>query len=529
MLPKSLKEVETSRFGEYWLRAMDKEFSAFVYFDLFELVPREPDMKILRGHWVYDKKLDQDGFVIQLKARWVVDGSGLTGFSLYAPVVEFTGLRAIIVWAVERGFDIHVIDASNAFLNSGMNPNDGPIFMQQVAGYVDPLRRDCVCKLKKSLYGLPQSAANWNSTMSNGIKLIGFKQAQIDRCVFYEDVSKSFVAGHVDDLVVIGRGEQEIEMIKKNIGEQFPIKDRGQITTFLGMEFRYDKENREMHIRQKEKIERAYELIREKPKPSKIPVQPNVDLYKASEPFDDPFHYRSIVGLLNYIAQMTRPDMAFAASQFARFMKEPTKYQYEHLCRAVSYMNNTRDLGLSVTFDPDHHADGNIHVFVDCGEPSLLENRGRRTTGIVETYRNNIIGWSSRKQTAVTGEVVEGELFALNSGLRRGMGIRNLLDELELLENEQQSKVYLYSDSKTAAQIAKDGFKGAKHYDQSLLYVQEYLRLNQLDVIKVAGKANLADLLTKFVTTTQHSNVFPLFGMRWPRIKQNEEKSDDEI
>ena len=495
-------------------------------------------MNVLRGHWVYDKKVDENGIVLRLKARWVIDGSRLDeSFSLYAPVVEFTSLRAILVWAVEHAYDIHVVDAGNAFLNSEMREQDGPVYMSQVNGYQDPLRLNYVCRLKKSLYGLPQSAANWNWTMTEGIKRIGFMQSRIDRCIFFETNTKSFLAGHVDDLVILGRENLEITGIKECIAEQFEIKDRGEISLFLGSEFKYNKRERLMLINQKEKIQKCYELIRSRPKPNKIPIQPNADLFKESEDYSDPYHYRSVVGLMSYIAQMTRPDLSFTASQFSRFMRRPTRNQYELLCKAVSFMFETKEHCLSIAFDREHVPDGGVHVFVDCGEPNIIENRCRRTTGIVQTYRNNVIGWSSKRQSVITGDIVEGELYALNSGLRRGLGTRNILDELDLLEKRENIKLHMYSDSKTASGIARDGFKTVKHYDQTLLYINEHIAMNQLKLKKVAGRANLADLLTKFVNTTQRKQLIKLFGMRAPdgsRIEPEEERatereSDDEI
>ena len=524
-IPKSLKEAEQSKLSEHWLRAMDREFEAFIYHDLFELVQRTAGMNVLRGHWVFDCKTDENGFVTQLKARWVVDGSSLTGlFSLYAPVVEFTSLRALFVWAVEQSYEIHIVDASNAFLNSAMRKEDEPVFMMQVIGYRDPLRPHYVCQLKKSLYGLPQSAANWNNHMSEGIKLVGFKQSRVDRCVFYEDRSKSFIAGHVDDLVVIGKELHEIQLIKDGIGEQFPIKDRGSITMFLGTEFVYRKDQRVMQMRQREKIEKCFDLIRSKPKATKIPIQPNINLYEKSEPYEDPYHYRSVVGLLSYIAQMTRPDLAFTASQFSRFMRDPTRYQYEQLCKAVCYLYETKEMCLTISFEPEVETPGGLHIFVDCGEPNLIESKCRRTTGIVETYKTNIIGWSSKRQTVITSDIVEGELYALNSGLRKGLGTRNLLDELELLEQPDEIRLHLYSDSKTASSIAKEGFKASKHFDQTLLYIKEFVDLKQLTLTKVAGKSNPADLLTKFVSTTQSKQLIKLIALKLPEAEQDSPK-----
>ena len=98
-----------------------------------------------------------------------------------------------------------------------------------------------------------------------------------------------------------------------------------------------------------------------------------------------------------------------------------------------------------------------------------------------------MIGWHSRRQSAIAGEIVERELLALNRGLRKGLAIRNLLEEIELLESESQDKVYLYSDSKTAREIAKKGPKGAKHYDRQSVVRAGVPPALQLDVIKVFG------------------------------------------
>lgn len=108
-------------------------------------------------------------------------------------------------------------------------------------------------------------------------------------------------------------------------------------------------------------------------------------------------------------------------------MKAQTRLQYHEFWETVSYLNGTRDLCLSITFDSQQQTDGNIRIFVDCGEPSLLDNRGRRKTRIVKTDQNSVIGWHSKRQTAATDEIVEGELFAMYSGMKKSLAVRNLL------------------------------------------------------------------------------------------------------
>ena len=53
--------------------------------------------------------------------------------------------------------------------------------------------------------------------------------------------------------------------------------------------------------------------------------------HKDSEDFDGSFHYRSVVGKLNYLEKSTRPDLAYAAHQCARFSTQPKKEHGEAL------------------------------------------------------------------------------------------------------------------------------------------------------------------------------------------------------
>jgi hypothetical protein len=73
---------------------------------------------------------------------------------------------------------------------------------------------------------------------------------------------------------------------------------------------------------------------------SKI-LQPHLD----SPEFNEPWHYRSIIGKLNFLEKSTRPDIAYAVHQCARFLSNP---RYEHgkaikqICR---YLLATKNKG----------------------------------------------------------------------------------------------------------------------------------------------------------------------------------------
>lgn len=60
-------------------------------------------------------------------------------------------------------------------------------------------------------------------------------------------------------------------------------------------------------------------------KAKKLPALSSKILLKHqdSEDFDQSFHYRSVIGKLNYLEKGTRPDISYATHQCARFVEQP--------------------------------------------------------------------------------------------------------------------------------------------------------------------------------------------------------------
>ena len=59
------------------------------------------------------------------------------------------------------------------------------IYMKQPEGFVSPDYPNKVCKLRKSLYGLKQSARCWNDKIDSYLKSAGYKQNTADPCIYY--------------------------------------------------------------------------------------------------------------------------------------------------------------------------------------------------------------------------------------------------------------------------------------------------------------------------------------------------------
>ncbi|MEL6804414.1 MAG: hypothetical protein AAFO91_11625, partial [Bacteroidota bacterium] len=60
----------------------------------------------------------------------------------------------------------------------------------------------------------------------------------------------------------------------------------------------------------------------------------------------DLFHYRRVIGKLNFLEKSTRPDLAYAVHQCARFSVNPREVHADAVRHIGRYLIQTRDKGL---------------------------------------------------------------------------------------------------------------------------------------------------------------------------------------
>jgi hypothetical protein len=74
--------------------------------------------------------------------------------------------------------------------------------------------------------------------------------------------------------------------------------------------------------------------------------------HSTSKSHSATWNYRAMIGKLNYLAQSTRPDIAYAVHQCARFSKDP-KDEHRKAVKGIGrYLAGTRNKGL--LWEPDN-------------------------------------------------------------------------------------------------------------------------------------------------------------------------------
>lgn len=123
-----------------WLAAMRAEHDALVRNRTWTLVPRPLGANLITGKWLFKHKMNADGTLERYKARWVVRGfrqrAGIDYSETFSPVVKPATIRTVLTLAASRGWPVHQLDVSNAFLHGTLAEE---VYCLQPAGFVDPL------------------------------------------------------------------------------------------------------------------------------------------------------------------------------------------------------------------------------------------------------------------------------------------------------------------------------------------------------------------------------------------------------
>lgn len=118
-------------------------------------------------------------------------------------------MKILLTIAGYENLCVRHVDIKSAFLNGEITEE---IYMKQPQGFIDSQHPNKVCRLRKSLYGLKQSARAWNKKLNGVLTELSFVQSEHDECLYSVDTWNGmiYVLVHVDDMMVIGRNEDDL-------------------------------------------------------------------------------------------------------------------------------------------------------------------------------------------------------------------------------------------------------------------------------------------------------------------------------
>lgn len=135
-----------------------------------------------------------------------------------------------------------------------------------------------------------------------------------------------------------------------------------------------------------------------------------------------------------------------------------------------------------------------LNVYVDTDVAGFRETR-RSTSGGVAMLGDCCIKRWSKTQGTISLSSDEAELHGIAHGAAQALEIQSLLKDAGW-----KVDVHLHSDATAAIGTARrKGLGTIRHLDTTDLWIQDKIRSKKMQLSKVQGTENMADVLTKYV------------------------------
>ena len=531
------------------------EAGVFEYHFMSEL---PPTAHLLNAIWSYRRKRRPDGTLLKYKSRICADGSqqqyGVDYWETYAPVCQWSTIRLLMIISAMLGLKSRQVDYTQAFPQASL---EDPVYMRIPQGwrydptlrklvqFEDPSYRDraCYIQLKRNLYGCKQAARNWYLHLRHGLLGRSFRQSVTDPCLFVRE--DCVIVLYTDDCCIFAHSDAVIDALTADLQRDFMLKDEGDINDYLGVRVTRHVDTSTQQITsivltQTGLIDQILEdigfigaRVNTVSTPADQVLQPSPDAppYPTAAP-----NYRSIIGKLNFLAQSTRPDIAYAVHCCARYMSCANSTHYIAVKRICRYLYGTRDKGLILTPTPENR----LGAYVDSDfagswsrETAHLRHSALSRAGFVTTYAGCPIHWISKLESEIALSTCEAEYIALSMCARQLIPLRRILDELSkwfaipphlkdisshsnILSKQLQS--IIHEDNAACLALANDSSATTgprtRHLSIKWHHFKDQIANGSMTVVKVDTSLNWADIFTKPLARSSFESLRKLM-MGW--------------
>ncbi|MBW0540441.1 hypothetical protein O181_080156 [Austropuccinia psidii MF-1] len=495
LVPSNYREAMVSINKTDWVGAIDEEIGSmvtekvFTPSDLHDALKEVPHQSILGTKWVFTKKPDR--FKARLVARGFRQIPGINYDETFAPTPTFNSLQLLFSTACLKNWKICTFDVKVAFLHSII---DKPVYVWPPMGMNIPKNK--VLKLNKALYGTKQASRCWWLHLKAILHQIGFTDNKEDASTYTlnRDGEQAILWVHVDDGAITASSDKLMNDLTERLNSHLKIKWNNAVSNLVGISL----EETEVGFKfsQPDLIDKLTNLV-----PSKIiaktPLPPGCQLelnFSQSE-MDKPYLKR--IGILLYIAQGSRPDIAFAVNYLARFSLHTDKSHWQALEHLIAYLRGTRNMGIMIS-------KSNSSLEMKCFVDANWGGEGNRSThGYIMFHGINPIGWQSKRQVTIASSTAQAEYMALSFAAKEMLWLYNLF--LDILKNPIPT---LYSDNRTAVGISTESM----NRKQTRHLIREFIAVRKLKLEWISTNDQLADILTKSLGSIKHGFFISLIN-----------------
>jgi Reverse transcriptase (RNA-dependent DNA polymerase) len=496
--PRNFREARSHASWPQWQAAILKEVAGLESRGTWEAVPIADvpaGVTIMGSQFVFRDKAVP-------KARLVVRGDQQrpkpSSADTYASTPSATEVRILFSLATQNNWPIHSCDIAQAFTQSHALSPGSDLYIHPPMGY--PRTPGIVWRLKKPLYGLCTAPKAWADTLKEFVRDYGFCSVNCSD-TFYTYTHPSSGASihlvfHVDDILFSFSTDDVGSAFKKALLSRFDGTDDGPVNLFVGISVTRDAYHTLLH-----QTPLAESLLADFGMTDcysvRTPMDPGTLLTAQSD--SDPVgdvdveRFQHLVGTLLYLTTWTRPDLAFATNQLAKFMSNPAPKHMTAALRVLRYLKGTVSLG--ITYTRDQPNSNRLVGFADADWASCTETR-RSVSGYVLLLNGGAISWSSRQQKSVALSTCEAEYVSASKASDDIVFLRRILSDAGA---HQSDPTPLYEDNRGCRMMSENPVANSrsKHIDYRVHSLRERVSDGNVRLVDCPTVDMVADPLTK--------------------------------
>lgn len=502
--------------------ARQAELDKFVRYKAYEPVARSSlpaGAKCIPLNWVESMKLKNG--VRVFKARLVACGNrdprDRAGLDTRSATCKHDVLRFCLIASMQDAdFDpeqMVQIDVTSAYLQAPLLSKE-PVYVLPPKGSPD-YKSGKVWLVKQAIYGLADAGKAFEIYRDKKLVSLGYEKTCVPSVWLKRGAGGRILCclcAYVDDFALLPRGGKVARIYTLEIGRVLDCSDPQPLSLYVGVDFRVCRDS--VFVSQSRYVSSLCVPDGQAPR-QPLPA-------KAAEETDnscvldaaDTTKFRSLLGALAYVAQQTRPDLAYACSFLGQWSAAPTERALRLLYGVVRYAKSTCMYGLRIP-RPAHgvcvafevHADasfGNLH--------NLVQQSARSQCGYVLMFCGVPIAWRSWKLDKVSRSTVASEMYALDDCVDYILSLLPLLRDLfgvsvrfDLYSDAADLLALLAQDHPKPKQRALTHVVSELKEKSAVLYalaLNDDLHDHRLGPVhKIATHLNVADLLTKPLPT----------------------------
>ena len=562
-IPRTIAEafaIDERNGNTFWHDAVNREMENLkVAFDILpEGKEPPPTYRKASGHIVFDVRM-----TLERKARWVKDGHKTPepDWCTFAGVVSRESIRIALTYAALNGLPVYGADIQNAYLQAPTTEKHyiicGPEFGLENEGKKAIIVR--------ALYGGKSAGADYWRHVRKAMHEMGFSSCPADPEVWMRPGIKDdgseywqYVLLYTDDILCVM--EHPEKFLREEMGTRFTLKEKsiGPPTHYLGNKvsnvtlkngtscwsFSSSQYVQSAVRNVEDHLDKTGEKLPSRAKsPWTFNYRPESDITPELSPAKATY-FQSLIGILRWIVELGRADIAMETSALASMMASPRVGHLNAVYHMFAFLKVKHNgvMGFDPT-EPDldtsqfHREDWSASAYGECKEEitaNAPKPRGlgftmrafvdsdhagdtvtrRLRTGFLIFLNSAPIYWYSKKQGSVETSSFGAEFIAMKQCCEY---IRGLRYKLRMMGIPVDLPTYVFGDNQSVLANTSHPHSSLKKKSSSIAYhfVREGVAKLEWCTTYLNTHFNPADLLTKSLSGGEKRTRFTAYMLHY--------------